>query len=123
MTAEALLCRMYMGWTKEFPGLVQGVDYLTREHMPKRRSSNFYYWYYATQVLHHYGGKQWKKWNRQMRDILVELQEKRGHEAGSWEPRGPHGSQGGRLYATALAVCSLEVYYRHTPIFRQIDLD
>jgi len=24
---------------------------------------------------------------------------------------------------TSLAVCCLEVYYRHLPIFRQIDLD
>jgi hypothetical protein len=123
MTAEALLCRMYMGWNKEFPGLQQGVKYLTGEHMPRRRDTNFYYWYYATQVLHHYGGRPWQKWNLRMRDILVESQEKRGHKAGSWEPRGGHASQGGRLYTTALAVCTLEVYYRHTPIFRQIDLD
>lgn len=123
MTAEALLCRIYLGWNKEYPGLQQGVKYLTQEHLPGRRKANFYYWYYATQVLHHYGGKPWRKWNLRMRDILVESQEKRGHTAGSWEPRGGHASQGGRLYTTALAVCTLEVYYRHTPIFRQIDLD
>lgn len=122
MTAEALLCRMYLGWTKEYAGLDQGVRYLTREHMPGDDGTNFYYWYYATQVLHHYGGRPWKRWNIEMRDILVRSQRKRGHEAGSWDPEGGHASQGGRLYSTALAVCTLEVYYRHAPIFRQLEL-
>ena len=57
-----------------------------------------------------------------MRDILVESQQKKGHEAGSWDPRGGHASQAGRIYSTALAVCTLEVYYRHAPIFRQLEL-
>ena len=56
-----------------------------------------------------------------MRDVLVDTQEKRP-QAGSWEPRGEHASAGGRVYMTSLAVCSLEVYYRHLPIFRQIDV-
>jgi len=123
MTSEALLCRMYLGWTKDYAGLDQGVKFLIGSHLPNRKAPNFYYWYYATQVLHHYGGKSWDKWNIQMRDILVQSQAKRGHEAGSWKPKGGHASQGGRLYSTALAVCTLEVYYRHTPIFRQLEID
>lgn len=123
MTAEALLCRMYLGWKKDFAGLEQGVRYLRRKHMPNAQGTNFYYWYYATQVMHHFGGKPWEQWNLQMRDILVESQVRRGHAAGSWDPRGGHASQAGRLYSTAMAVCTLEVYYRHAPIFRQIELD
>lgn len=123
MTAEALLCRMYLGWNQDFAALEQGVKYLLREHMPRDDGVNFYYWYYATQVMHHFGGERWKTWNISMRDTLVDAQIKRGHEAGSWDPRGGHASQGGRLYTTALAVCTLEVYYRHAPIFRQLDLE
>ena len=124
MTAEALLCRMYLGWSRDYAGLQQGVKYLAVSHPPrKRREANFYYWYYATQVMHHFGGKRWQKWNIAMRDVLVQSQQKRGHESGSWDPKGPHGSQGGRLYCTALAVCTLEVYYRHAPIFRQLDTE
>ena len=123
MTAEALLCRMYLGWSKDFAGLTQGVRYLTSEHMPGEDGPNFYYWYYATQTLHHHGGRSWKKWNRSMREILVDLQRKRGHQAGSWDPQGGHASQAGRIYSTALAVCTLEVYYRHAPIFRQLELE
>jgi hypothetical protein len=125
MTAEALLCRMYMGWKQDVPGIQLGIKYLSQEHMPRRAETNYYYWYYATQVMHHCGGRTWNRWNTRMRDILVQsqLQEARGHAAGSWEPRGGHASQGGRLYATSLAVCTLEVYYRHAPIFRPIDLE
>ena len=123
MTAEGLLCRMYLGWTKERPGLINGVQYLTQNHLPRNSEPNIYYWYYATQVMHHYGGPEWEEWNTHMRDILVQSQERGGHEAGSWTPRGDHAGAGGRIYMTSLATCTLEVYYRHLPIFRQIELE
>jgi hypothetical protein len=59
---------------------------------------------------------------REMREILVNSQETQGHQAGSWTPKDRHDKTGGRLYVTALATCILEVYYRHLPIFRQIEL-
>jgi len=123
MTAEGLLCRIYLGWTKEDPALMDGAQYLIDNHMPSRYDKNMYYWYYATQTLHHIGGPLWNKWNLKMRDVLVDTQEKGGRYAGSWKPEGGHASAGGRLYMTALATCTLEVYYRHLPIFRQIDVD
>jgi hypothetical protein len=123
MTAEALLCRIYMGWNLEDSALRDGVEYLVRSHPPVERDPNIYYWYYASQATHHVGGEPWSEWNSRMREILVETQERRGHEAGSWSPRGDHSSPGGRIYMTALCVCSLEVYYRHLPIFRQLKLE
>lgn len=123
MTAEALLCRMYLGWNKSMPGMKEGAQYLLDRFMPSRDAPNIYYWYYGTQVFHHMGGEMWDQWNRRMRDVLVLTQEKRGHEAGSWwDPRMQH-ANGGRLYVTALSICTLEVYYRHLPIYRQIDLN
>ena len=122
MTAEALLCRMYMGWTFDDPGVRAGVELLADRYPPRRGDTNIYYWYYATQVLHHAGGQSWKRWNLKLRDILVQTQEKGGHQAGSWQPNGPHAQAGGRIYMTALAVCTLEVYYRHAPIFRRLQL-
>jgi hypothetical protein len=58
-----------------------------------------------------------------MRDVLTTTQRTDGHAAGSWDPAGPHSNEGGRIYMTSLALCSLEVYYRHLPIFRQIEVD
>ena len=83
----------------------------------KMKGVDLYYWYYATQVMHHWGGQPWAAWNRRMRDALVTTQEIAGHEAGSWDPITPHGHQAGRLYMTALACCTLEVYYRHAPLY------
>jgi hypothetical protein len=116
-SAVGLLCRMYLGWKKENPGLEKGIQYLSRLGPDK---GNMYYNYYATQVLHHYEGEPWKKWNEEMRDYLVNTQEKSGPHKGSWQFNGDHGSdRGGRLYCTAMACMTLEVYYRHLPIYRK----
>lgn len=116
MSAEGILCRMYGGWKKNAEGLNVGVDYLL-ENMPNRQLPNMYYWYYATQVLHHKGGDPWKQWNEVMRDTLIDMQETVGHQAGSWTPNGGHSQSGGRIYMTSLALCTLEVYYRHAALF------
>ena len=73
--------------------------------------------------MHHYGGQPWKTWNAQMRDLLIASQKTNGHRAGSWTPVESHDRAGGRLYTTAMAICCLEVYYRHLPIFRELDLE
>ena len=54
-----------------------------------------------------------------MRDFLVEQQVRTGHEAGSWhfDDLLGTGKQGGRLYSTAMAAMTLEVYYRFLPLY------
>jgi hypothetical protein len=116
--AIGLLGRMYLGWKQDHPGIMEGCRQLS-ERGP--RAGQMYYNYYATQVLHHFGGEEWKRWNEQMRDSLVAAMSKDGHTAGSWYwAGGDHGgSQGGRLYYTSLAAMTLEVYYRHMPLYRK----
>lgn len=118
MTAVGLLCRMYMGWTpNKNVGLKKGVAWLS-EVGPS--PGDMYYNYYATQVLHHWGGEEWTKWNNRMRDHLVNTQVKKGYGAGSWTPAGGHGGEvGGRLYETCLSIMTLEVYYRHLPLYQR----
>ncbi|MEC9094628.1 MAG: prenyltransferase/squalene oxidase repeat-containing protein, partial [Planctomycetota bacterium] len=119
MTAEALLCRIYLGWNRDDVRLKIGTDYLLETAPPSKRESgryNLYYIYYATQLFHHYGGSEWRKWNDQMQSTLIGLQETEGTYAGSWpEKHFRWGEAGKRIYSTALAVCTLEVYYRHLP--------
>jgi hypothetical protein len=118
LTAEGLLCRQYLGWPRDDQRLNQGVDYLLA-NLPEWDKRNVYYWYYATQVLHHMEGEPWQKWNEEMRVLLPEHQEKRGRERGSWDPKGDRwGDAGGRLYVTCLSLLTLEVYYRHLPMYR-----
>ena len=120
MTAEGMLCRLYAGWSPDHPPLAKAADHLMTNHKPDRRRANMYYWYYATQALHHMGGAWWKPWNERMRELLISTQETKGHAAGSWTPMegDNHDHAGGRLYMTALAVCTLEVYYRHMPLYK-----
>lgn len=118
MTAEGLLCRLYSGWRPNFPPLLHGVDWLLKSHLPTEVNLNMYYVYYATQALHHVGGDRWTKWNERMKKVLIATQSKDGHMAGSWQPLDGHDRVGGRLYMTALAVCTLEVYYRHMPLYK-----
>jgi len=116
-TAIGLLCRMYTGWQRNNLTLRQGVVYHLSEWGPS--NNNMYYNYYATQVMHHWGGPEWDRWNRAMRDYLIATQATSGHEAGSWYFGGGYGQVGGRLYNTAMAVMTLEVYYRFMPLYRR----
>lgn len=122
MTAEGLLSREYGGWSYDNPALKSGVAELLRSYMPNKDKPNMYYWYYATQTLHHVGGKSWDKWNEPMRKVLVDLQIKKGHMSGSWTPKLQYDLAGGRLYMTALATLTLEVYYRHLPIYAKYSM-
>jgi hypothetical protein len=82
-----------------------------------------YYYYYATQVLYHFGGEAWEKWNPRMRDALIARQDKgtdQPHQKGSWSPaRDAHGGAGGRVMITSLSLLTLEVYYRHRPLCQE----
>ncbi len=117
-SAVGLLCRMYTGWNQEHEPLQAGVALLAKQGPSK---NNYYYNYYAAQVLfqHTAGeGMMWRKWNRQLRDQLVDQQDQTGHAKGSWFIDGPHNTRGGRLYMTSLATMTLEVYYRYMPIYQ-----
>lgn len=115
-TSIGLLCRMYMGWPQEHPGIKDGVAYLSSVGP---RMDDLYYTYYSTQVMRHFGGETWTKWNARTRDLVIKEQVKEGTDAGSWEPKGSHSKPGGRLYQTALATMILEVYYRHLPLYSE----
>ena len=120
LTAEALLCRLYLGWKPEDPRIRSGVELLLREAPIDfdYRRKNAYAWYYETQVCHHVGGGAWEAWNRRMQEQLVPAQVTSGREKGSWDPANDQwGYVGGRLFMTSLCACMLEVYYRHLPLY------
>ena len=60
------------------------------------------------------GGDTWNEWNQQIRAHLVDKQE----DDGSFAPGATYGANGGRVVSTALAVLTLEVYYRYPRILR-----
>ena len=117
MTAEALYCRQMMGMATSEPTNREATTYLLRS-LPERTNLNLYYIYYGTLAMFQNGGPEWERWNIAMRDLLLSEQRQTGEFAGSWDPRGVWGGYGGRIYSTAIATLSLEVYYRYLPLYR-----
>lgn len=117
-TAIGLLCRQFLGSGQDEPWLIDGVKRLAERGPIK---GDFYHNYYAAQVIFHQTGgvgPVWRQWNEATRDELVAMQARRGHEKGSWWTPRHHNERGGRLYSTALATMTLEVYYRYLPIYQ-----
>jgi hypothetical protein len=125
VTAEGLLCRQYLGWAREDPRLIEGIERLTNGRLfDFENDKDFYGWYYVTQVAHHMGGAAWDRWNAAMREALPARQVQGGREAGSWDPAlDKWGHIAGRLYATCFCTYMLEVYYRHLPLYAEIPAD
>jgi hypothetical protein len=71
--------------------------------------------------MFHMGGEHWQTWNSRLHPLLVQSQLPSGPLAGSWDPKGAvpdrWGPHGGRLYVTTLNLLSLEVFYRHLPLY------
>lgn len=118
MTAEALFCRQMLGYRHSPAATQEAVDYLMK-NLPRRTNYNLYYWYYGTLAMYQQGGNAWSKWNSALRDMLISEQLTSGPNAGSWDPKGVYGLYGGRVYSTAVATLSLEVYYRFLPLYNK----
>ena len=117
MTAEAWACRQFL--EVGGPGLAsaEAAGYLL-ENGSDRGEYNIYYLYYGTLAMYQHGGEAWATWNARVRDEVVRRQRAKGHMAGSWDPDdSPYGTKGGRIYGTALATLTLEVYYRFLRLY------
>lgn len=133
MTSVGLLMRFYTGLRRDDAEMRRGADFLlknlpTLEAAPQVAGVNnpkrdTYYWYYASQVMYHMGGEYWAKWNERLGPILRDTQVKTGPMAGSWHPRLPVADRwaqfAGRHYVTAMNLLSLEVHYRHLPLYEE----
>jgi hypothetical protein len=117
MSAEALVCWQFLGLPREHPACGETGDLLLNG-LPGAGENNLYYWYYATLGMYQLQGDYWERWNDALRRTLVGRQVKDGPTAGSWDNAGDlWGGHGGRVYSTALATLTLEVYYRFLPIY------
>ena len=141
-SAIGLLCRLYTGWRRNDPRLMEGIEQLlqSKTHPALQLYRNFY----LAQILLQTKHPAWTHWNRRNRDYLVKMQVtetsrmQADHpafgaapcEIGSWylfDPRATskdaardrHLAPAGRLAHTALAILTLEVYYRLLPIYTE----
>lgn len=91
-----------------------------------RGGATMYYWYYGSVALMlskdaNGGDDRWRAWNIALKRTLLDNQCKSGERRGSFDPVGfwaKHG--GGRVYATALCVLNLEIYYRYEPEYLRV---
>lgn len=120
MTSVALLCRTFLGQSpNDTPVMRKGADLLRNalpEHDANGLSNDLYYWYYGSYAMFQIGGRDWKAWSRALDTALLQMQCKSGNANGSWNPDGPWGMVGGRVYSTALGVLCCEAYYRYSRV-------
>ena len=130
MTSVGLLMRLYSGSDRTDAEIQRGAELITQrlpnERQPSPRSMenpnrDAYYWYNATQVMFHMQGDAWNQWRDSLYPLLTDSQESAGELAGSWDPFSPEPDRwahhAGRIYLTTMNLLSLEVYYRHLPLY------
>ncbi len=118
-TGVGMLARQFLFDQPDAPLVKDAARYLAdfaqREFPPDGppKIRDYYLWYNCTLAMFLAGGQPWKTWNDCVRDTVIKLQKHQGCERGSWDPSDRWGSSGGRIYSTALAILTLEVYYRY----------
>jgi len=118
MTAVGLLCRIFLGQDPKSTPIMQKHAELMLKTLPKweEGGNDMYYWYYGSYAMFQMGGTHWDKWNDAMKSAVLESQRHDGAHKGSWDPAGPWGKPGGRVYSTATMVLCLEVYFRYAQV-------
>jgi len=120
MTALGITLRVYVGVdVTRNPVARRGLELLQRlppDWNPVTGSIDMYYWYWGAMATWQAGGRAWKTWEDALDRALVSNQRKdttRALYLGSWDPIGPWGPDGGRVYATALLAMCLETPTRY----------
>ncbi len=121
LTAVGMLIRIFNGENpKESEMLKAGAELLTKRlpvWEPQAGRVDMYYWYYGTLSMFQMGGPEWQAWNNKLKPAIVDSQRNDGNFRGSWDPVGPWGEDGGRVYSTAVMTMCMEVYYRYGRVF------
>jgi hypothetical protein len=119
LTPVGLLSRNIMGeLPRRHPAFGRGVEFI-KAAPPAKDAFDVERLYYASRVMFVAGGDDWSRdWNPRVRDLLVELQDKDpGDNQGSWaKDQRFIGQSCGRVGTTAMALLTLEVYYRYAPL-------
>lgn len=119
MTAQASLSRMLLGQQLTVDQQDEVCQYLLRRD-PLKDEAAYYLWYYCSLSMMQMQNDAWRKWNPTIRDYLIASQVTGGERDGSWTPDSGYGFIGGRIYSTALATLTLEVYYRYLPMYQRV---
>ncbi len=119
LTAVGMFSRQLSKVPPTDPAQIESATYLKMNPLKAGKKMTPYYLYYGTLALYQHQGPAWTEWNANMKEVLVDVQEKVGPYEGSWDSAkfGGHARQMGRVISTAIATLSLEVYYRILPFY------
>jgi len=131
MSAIGLLTRMWMGWTRAHPFCIgsanQVMSQIPRYNEGLEGDYAFYpyTWYYGSLAAYQMGGRYWTRWKDTCINDLLPNQRLAGCELGSWRmPKKQYfgGLTGGTVYATCMAILTLETFYRYQPYLARAPL-
>ena len=112
LTSVGILSRIFIGEDPQESEMCQKGTELCLKALPiwdeQSGAIDMYYWYYGSLAIFQVGGTAWDKWNEAMKPAIIDHQRKDGAFRGSWDPVGPWGAEGGRVYSTALMVLALK---------------
>jgi len=114
MTAAGILTRIACGENPRTNAAIQKGSNLCMERPPvwnpNDGSIDMYYWYFGTRAMAAVGGESWQRWKLYIQDAAVRHQHQKGSGARewSWDPIGAWGTEGGRVYATAIMTLTLQ---------------
>jgi hypothetical protein len=121
LTAVGMMVRIFIDKDTKDARTKKGADLLIKD-LPVWDTQNygkidFYYWFYASYALNQYdgpAGPAWTTWNEKIIPVLADNQKKEETDCayGSWDTACRWSDEVGRVYATAINVLTLEVYYR-----------
>ena len=123
LTALGLLARFFAGRSPHEHAIMLDEARLIANRPPvwdpAGGALDMYFWQHATLALFQVGGSTWKTWEEKLTRALLDAQRKDGCATGSWDPIGPWGGDGGRVYATAMMTLCLEGDIRYERVFRE----
>jgi HEAT repeat protein len=131
MTGIGMLLRIWLGWTRAHPFCIGSANQML-SHIPgydtgleHEYAFYGYTWYYGSLAMYQMGGRYWQRWREKCIPDLIKNQKVKGCNHGSWEaPRSDlaTGLTGGTVYYTAMAILTLETFYRYQPYLARHEL-
>ncbi len=124
MTAVGALMRIYLGEDPRKSSVLAKSLALIASKPPIWNPSSgdidMYYWHWGTQAMYQAGGERFQAWRSAMTKSMLDTQRMDTDACqykGSWDPIGPWGLDGGRVYSTAIMALCLQVRYRYARVF------
>ncbi|MGE0431640.1 MAG: VIT domain-containing protein, partial [Planctomycetota bacterium] len=125
LDAANVLAQLVVRQDKNNPAVAAQAARLLRQ-LPAANEPDELYWYFGTHAMFQLGNRWWSRWEASVGPAVVTNQviaepvpgcrADQAPRHGSWNPDGAWSQRYGRVYATAMSVLTLAVYYRYEKV-------